>query len=623
MAESAKHSRLRAALTGLAKRTAAALRRLCATFTPGIETRQLIFKALGRALLGIWLIWLNPFDLFHKADEASSNLFQYYVSEFDLAKFFVPTYHGRDASNPPIAVVMFTPSALDALTEGLEEDTAWTWPLSFERQSKILDKIRQYNPRAIFYDIEFYQRRDGEDRFHASLATTAGTGASGIDCHDRNLDKRTVPGIPVLFAQPPAPLNIVPKLCNAGTVAASVVWNGRPNVYPFLSERTEEPSQELRTIMCAKRKFPPTCFEKEPLPGMPDRMCESLKLKPEKCRPAQSASEMRDAMCSKEELTPDQCLMLTPAAALFDRMCQDGQKPTPAACFDPRSVGDEDNIKASYEEKSEKGINLVWRSGYNKILELDFENLIPPECTVRAPSDRPPTKEASSEPEKFVTVCPAPFVVGADKLMTLHDKDGTSALQRALGGKIVLIGAEFPGLRDRVQSPYYGLVPGVFAHVTALDNLNFWGPNYIRAEVDERFFTWNRAGEFVLVAALLFIIMYVVERLRNYAPSLAHLAHHQPPTRRHGFDVFIVLAGVALLVVGTTATLFAISALLFFKLRLAPLNWVGELVLVWVFAFEETVRAILLVLLVFPLFSNRLRAFACHLVEKPEEKPHA
>src|SRR6185437_9057399 len=100
---------------------------------------------IGRALLGVFLIWLNPFDLFHKADEASSNAFQYFMAGFIR----------HNIQDPPITVVLFTPRALRALTSELEEQ--WTWPLSFNQHAKILDKIAAYRPTALFYDIEFYQ----------------------------------------------------------------------------------------------------------------------------------------------------------------------------------------------------------------------------------------------------------------------------------------------------------------------------------------------------------------------------------------------------------------------------------------------------------------------------------
>ncbi len=492
--------------------------RLC---RPSTGTLHLAFKAIGRALLGVFLIWLNPFDLFHKADEASSNAFQY----------FMAGHIGHNVQDPPpITVVLFTPSALKTLSDELEEP--WTWPLSFSQHAKILDKIEFYQPAALFYDIEFYQDREGEAAFHDTLTGVTGVTDPNWSC----LTPRFAPRTPIFMANPPAGQDILKPLCTAGVTAANVQWSGRPNVYPL-----------------------------------------------------EAKSGVYEGMA-------------TPAKFLFQVACNRLEI---------------DVQKCSDTEKERDDINLVWRTDYGPSQRSHHNDLFAQACPPAAADDG--AANASSKAEGVITSCPAAYVIEADKIMLDHSKGTDTALKAALRGQFVLIGTDFPGMSDRVDTPYFGRVPGVFSHVAALDNLMDWGPGYIHAPDDEHFFSLARIGEFAIVALCLFIVAYVIEKLRKRAPSLAHLTHKEAPTRKHGHDALVVLGGIVALIVGVAAALLLISYLIFDFGRLAPLNWIGELAIVWIFAFEETLYAILLVLLVFPLFSRRARAFAYHLVEPPEE----
>lgn len=74
-------------------------------------------------------------------------------------------------------------------------------------------------------------------------------------------------------------------------------------------------------------------------------------------------------------------------------------------------------------------------------------------------------------------------VVDADELMRVFDH-GTmqqkEALTSALQDKVVLLGTNFEGLPDVIETPGLGLVPGVEMHAMMLDNLMKYGPDYVR-----------------------------------------------------------------------------------------------------------------------------------------------
>lgn len=74
-----------------------------------------------------------------------------------------------------------------------------------------------------------------------------------------------------------------------------------------------------------------------------------------------------------------------------------------------------------------------------------------------------------------------------------------------LKGRVVFYGAMVTGVHDLVRSPAHGLVPGVFAHAMAFDNLLTYGANYIKgdeAEDASHFFNVLLSPELVLWAGI-------------------------------------------------------------------------------------------------------------------------
>jgi CHASE2 domain-containing sensor protein len=95
-----------------------------------------------------------------------------------------------------------------------------------------------------------------------------------------------------------------------------------------------------------------------------------------------------------------------------------------------------------------------------------------------------------------ITLLPAwavmnPFEEGNQQLID-------AALQ---GSPLVVLGADVPGIPDRVVSPVHGQVPGVVLHAMALDNLLTAGDRYV-SEAPDWFMTLFRLAVLLLVAVL-------------------------------------------------------------------------------------------------------------------------
>jgi CHASE2 domain-containing sensor protein len=85
----------------------------------------------------------------------------------------------------------------------------------------------------------------------------------------------------------------------------------------------------------------------------------------------------------------------------------------------------------------------------------------------------------SDNPSANKLACPYHRTISVSHLLnSAGDKDIEGALQ----GKTVFYGAGFRFTGDRVESPVYGEMPGVYLHAMAYDNLLTFGPDYKRAE---------------------------------------------------------------------------------------------------------------------------------------------
>lgn len=101
-------------------------------------------------------------------------------------------------------------------------------------------------------------------------------------------------------------------------------------------------------------------------------------------------------------------------------------------------------------------------------------------------------------------ICPYNRTYSVSQLTELPEEQ----LVALLKDKYVLIGAVIPGHNDLVDSPVHGLVPGIYLHAMALDNLLTYGDEFKRSE------SWEfPPSNKLLVAGLTAVFVVLVVRV--------------------------------------------------------------------------------------------------------------
>lgn len=101
--------------------------------------------------------------------------------------------------------------------------------------------------------------------------------------------------------------------------------------------------------------------------------------------------------------------------------------------------------------------------------------------------------------EKLPT-CPYNLTYSVSQLLTLP----TDTLSKSLKGKYVMIGAAVSGQNDLIDSPVHGLIPGVYLHSMALDNLLTFKNDFKRSS------DWNNPSLRLVILALLIILIVLL-----------------------------------------------------------------------------------------------------------------
>lgn len=133
-----------------------------------------------------------------------------------------------------------------------------------------------------------------------------------------------------------------------------------------------------------------------------------------------------------------------------------------------------------------------------------------------------------------------------------------SAMKSALAGRIVVIGADFAGMKDVGPSPVFGKVQGAWIHAMAIDNLLVRGADFLRPWPEGKLGAvgFDGAFEMVLVALSTLLANWIWKRM---------------PSERLDTAVLCTIGFAT----GGAAIGLAISFLLVFAWRLEPVNWIG------------------------------------------------
>lgn len=141
------------------------------------------------------------------------------------------------------------------------------------------------------------------------------------------------------------------------------------------------------------------------------------------------------------------------------------------------------------------------------------------------------------------------------------------SVAEVLRGKHVLLGAHIRGIPDFVSSPVQGLLPGVYVHAMALDNLLTQGHSYWRAAPDG--WLGISLSDWLEIALLLLaglVALWIPSQPAAKGGRLYRCASHY-------LSWFVLLSSLALL----------ISLYLSRRMHIAPFDWLGLLLMIGLF----------------------------------------
>lgn len=507
---------------------------------PSRHWRRLLLRVAVTSALALWLAWLNIFNADKASGVASANVFLRLAAPVGSIN-----HRLRDE---PIVVVRFDEYSLRTL--GL------TWPLDFNGQASLLRSLAGYKPQSIFFDLAFYQPRDGVDAFAGVIKTATGSRSKFLSCFGRTPGRIPEHAIPVFLAKVPGK-PVLDKFCEAGAEAVLVGWKSEPNIYPL-------------------------------------RACDS------------APDTASDKSCTDARQD-------TAATRLWREICS-------------RHPKDRQGYKCSGSRNFED----------NRTFSLTWGLTGPPQLASQ-PSSRSCERTRFEQwglefaamfgfvrqDAVYYSECPPAEIIPVEDIMQCDDPICTKRLALALQNKIAIVGADLPGLRDRLPSPVHQLLPGAFTHAQALDNLLRYGSRVFTAQ-DDYFtdeFRWfptvHELTIFCLIFATLSLstlaIFWSLERWVGKTPSLRAMAYFDKrPGRaaiRHALRTIGVLLGLA---IGLTLFLIAATAILFWGLHEAPLNWTKILTISVLSAPDEIAPAMLfaVVVLLFTLpFARKVARF--------------
>lgn len=347
------------------------------------------------------------------------------------ARAMAPFY--ESPARDEIAVVLIDDVAVRRLQTG--------WPPRYSDYEALLRRVLAHQPRAVYLDVLLIDERKYDD----SLADAR----RAIDAMVRAARRSErlgggqvpvyfgvgAPGARSLFSQPGGVRDVVTS------------WEGAGNAYP-LQVDCDTTNKNARPLDCAG-----------PAGAVPAQPTVAFALYGDACPPggapgclepaaAFPAAEMQVPMAVQWGWRPD----TAPGGRGSDALACDDQ-PTRVAQAPP-----------SWFARLEASAGMVWNSFW---------------------SGRDPRIE-----DRTRTACVYPATLFAEQLedsALLRQDDSTPA---ALEDRVVLIGTNLLGLDDRVQSPVNQLVPGVYLHAMALDNLMTWGRDrvHVREGIGPVFF---------------------------------------------------------------------------------------------------------------------------------------
>jgi len=117
-----------------------------------------ILRFLVFTLIGSVVLYMNPFGIEDKTDEATQNA---------LYKLIAPLYETN--ARKEIVIVLVNDNAIENLYSRHLKIGANEWPLLYSDHAYLLTQIAKHSPRAVFVDVYFKKERSTDDSFSRSI----------------------------------------------------------------------------------------------------------------------------------------------------------------------------------------------------------------------------------------------------------------------------------------------------------------------------------------------------------------------------------------------------------------------------------------------------------------------
>ena len=186
--------------------------------------------------------------------------------------------------------------------------------------------------------------------------------------------------------------------------------------------------------------------------------------------------------------------------------------------------------------------------------------------------------------KSLVQTCPYHLEV---PFYTIGEGSVSDAMARAVfDGRVMIVGARFRNSADWAPSPAHGLLPGMHQHAMALDNLITDHQNYLKGPDGEQVLGLglgriDMADLYETFVTFLVVLAGVLGQF-TMNRSLIDKARAQETNttarRRPSHWLFYLMTFGTILIIVCGALYFQV-----FVLRMAPLNWIGLLILSWSF----------------------------------------
>ncbi len=524
-------------------------------------------KALTSWLLIVIAVHFNVFDLASSSGAASTSWFY---------SVFAPFVSDRLKGEPSV-VVMYDADQLAALNEmsqngetdggtlGEKRATTenWTWPLTFDQHAKLVNTLAEFSPCAVFFDIGFYQERGATQELEKALRLNKEI-EQRRKCIDATGNSKD--------GNEPAPIFFADLVSDPSGYTLPGNQSKTPEDYPML-QRFMEAGVQMAPVrwVSSENNYPTTVeYDREnggksvvPTPGarLWNSWCEVT-----------GDGKCGDIISGRGEIS------LT-----WGRGNHSEQRTLPGggSCLGGRRDESGSNGLLKFGENYAESFSLLFARIGGALGLLDATSLwqtCPYALTLPA--------SWLAGANRLVAWCPDSASIQKVAIEGVDYCSTRDIMRFFIDGRIVLVGANFPGTDDFVPSPVNGRVPGIYYHANAIENLLRFGRDFRSKPEGTAGYLWDGAQ----LAGLLYFL-YVLKsrevpikaRINGATTAVHHWVTRHPVTYLRATAVTICASltmAVFLLILVTMAfTLLGwmLALLILGLMPIEPANWLGIL----------------------------------------------